>query len=435
MLDSDCDLSAAIHTLRTTPVSLSSLLAKKPEDATPRPHAEAVARLQRLVGALNLPPALLTELQQPARLITFTTGGHTGWRARQALDHPALGAFHLDPALDAEAVRAAALRAHLQCALLGLPHAGAAGGLAAPRATDLTPCVAALRHDQGPELDIFARGPGVNARALARWTRTRNQLLGRLERGATVGQPARLGGSGARDGAVGRGAMLVMDRFARQLGLNPRALRVAVHGFGPVGRSTARFLSQAGYRVIAICERRGGVLAEGGLDVDALAQQLDAARQTNPDATLASISDHTPLSPDGVLAHDAEVLVLASGASVLGPEHVSRVRARYLLEVAGDAIRPEVDAELVERRVAVLPDLMVGAGGLVMDHLCWHRARYAPDRTDEILLNQLAATLDRAWRALWAVAMDEGRSARSAALTLALRRLAAQTTARLQETP
>ncbi len=385
----------------------SRVSGSREDEAPPSLHAQGLARLAAAADRVGAPAGLRAALQQPARLTALwlpgPAGPVAGWWAQQSLDLPTLGGFAQAPGLSADAVRAAALWTHLQAAAVGLSVGGGFGGLAAPPGLV---SAAAVGRAWAPVLgdSVVGAERGTDAAWLGRWR-------GALGPGApVVGLPEALGGSALRAQAVARGGQLVLDRFLRQVGWARPRLRVAVHGDGAVGRAAVAVARAAGLRVVAVCDAEVGAVAEGGLDPARLAGGLGAAG--------------VPTTPAGVLAHDAEVLILASGAGVVDAAAAHQIKARVIVELARFAIAPEADAVLLDRRVAVLPHLVAGAGGLVMDHALW-QGRGAP-ADDEALANALAAQLDRAFRALWAAAVGEGLPARTAALTVALRRLSAQ---------
>ncbi|MCB9523086.1 MAG: hypothetical protein H6702_06860 [Myxococcales bacterium] len=366
-------------------------------------HADALARLEGAAARLGL--AVDPRWAQPARAVALRVTGPTGpvtaWRARQATGRWALGPWTVDPGLDADGVAAGALWTHLQAALLGLPVDGAYGGTAAPV------CAKGLALALAPELQHDVLGPdrGVDAA----W-------LGALAHGLgpdapVVGLPAALGGGALRPGAVARGGLRVLDAFLRQVGWPRDRLRVAIHGFGPVGRAALAQCQGAGLRVVAVCDAQRGAHSAAGLTPEALADGFGTVG--------------APVTPDALLRSEVDVLVLASGARALDAEIAGALRCRAVLELARFGVLSEADPILLQRGVAVLPHLLAGAGGLLLDHALWQGRRAGRAVDDEALANGLTAGMDRAFRQVWAAALGEGLPARTAALAVALRHLAA----------
>ena len=93
-----------------------------------------------------------------------------------------------------------------------------------------------------------------------------------------TGKPVTQGGIRGRKEATGLGIFycvreaLSYDDDARRMGLEPgiQGKKVVVQGFGNVGSFAAKFMHEAGMKVIAIAERDGAIVNEKGIDIDAL---------------------------------------------------------------------------------------------------------------------------------------------------------------------
>src|SRR3989304_10536856 len=94
--------------------------------------------------------------------------------------------------------------------------------------------------------------------------------------------PPRSPSSWARGEAPGRGVAINAEAGAKHKGLALEGLTVAVQGFGNVGQWAARFLSQAGCKVVAVSDTSGGILNGLGLKVDeGTRQKIESGRVTD----------------------------------------------------------------------------------------------------------------------------------------------------------
>lgn len=101
---------------------------------------------------------------------------------------------------------------------------------------------------------------------------------------------------------VAESALAALDRA----GVAHRDARVSVQGVGTMGGATARFLSRAGLRVVAVADVKGTIANPAGLDVEALL----AARDSYGTVDRAALRDtDRELPADAWLAQDADVLV------------------------------------------------------------------------------------------------------------------------------
>src|SRR3989338_6464344 len=94
--------------------------------------------------------------------------------------------------------------------------------------------------------------------------------------GTFTGKPLSYGGSEGRTEATGRGGSYVLLALLKKLNLKPRygnQLTVAVQGFGNVGFYVAKFLNEAGLRVVALSDSKGAIVVKN-IDKDGLNPEL-----------------------------------------------------------------------------------------------------------------------------------------------------------------
>ncbi|MFD8688505.1 Glu/Leu/Phe/Val dehydrogenase dimerization domain-containing protein [Streptomyces sp. NPDC059651] len=135
--------------------------------------------------------------------------------------------------------------------------------------------------------------------------------------------------------------------------------RVALQGLGTMGGATARFLSRAGLRVVAVADVKGTIANPAGLDVEALLRARDAYGTV--DRGMLRETDQE-LPADAWLAQDADVLVPAAVSYAIDPTNQARITARWVVEAANMPVLPEAEALLAARGITVLPDVVVNSG-------------------------------------------------------------------------
>ena len=134
--------------------------------------------------------------------------------------------------------------------------------------------------------------------------------------------------------------------------------RVALQGFGTMGGATARFLSRAGLRIVAVADVEGTVANAGGLDVEALLAARDA--HGTVDRSVLRPDDRR-LPGDAWLSAEAEVLVPAAVSYAVDTVNQARIRARWVVEAANMPVLPEAEELLAARGITVLPDVVVNS--------------------------------------------------------------------------
>src|SRR5439155_23841907 len=116
------------------------------------------------------------------------------------------------------------------------------------------------------------------------------------------GKPPVIGGSLSRIEATGRGALYCIHEAIRKQGRGFAGLRVAVQGFGNVGASLAKLLTEEGARVIAVSDTSGAFFNPQGIDVRAAILHKQEAGQ------LAGLRNAEATGNDELLTLECDVL-------------------------------------------------------------------------------------------------------------------------------
>jgi glutamate dehydrogenase (NAD(P)+) len=233
-----------------------------------------------------------------------------------------------------------------------------------------------------------------------------------------TGKPISLGGSLFRHEATGAGVVMVIERACERLGWNLADQRCVVQGFGNVGGIAAAELADKGATVLAVSDVSGGVLDEGGLDVQAL---LAFAEQHG---SLADWTEGDRLTNDELLELPCDVLVLAAREDQVNADNAPRLQARLIAEGANGPTSLEADAILAERGIPVLPDVLTNAGGVTVSYFEWVQdlGRLFWDRRE--IRSKLADQLGDAFDRVWTLSEQQGLTLRGAALVAGIREVA-----------
>ncbi|MBC7239958.1 MAG: Glu/Leu/Phe/Val dehydrogenase, partial [Chloroflexi bacterium] len=191
----------------------------------------------------------------------------TGYRSQHndALG-PTKGGIRYHPGVFADEVKALSMWMTFKCSLLGLPYGGGKGAIACnPKEMSKGELerlsrgfIRAIAQIVGPEKDIPAPDVYTNPQIMAWMVDEFSQLRGYNNFGLMTGKPLIIGGSVGRSEATGRGCVIVALEAARVLGLPVQGARVVVQGFGNAGSVAARLMHEAGARVIAVNDSKGG---------------------------------------------------------------------------------------------------------------------------------------------------------------------------------
>ena len=354
----------------------------------------------------------------------------TGYRVHHNLARgPAKGGIRFHPAADLNEVRALAMWMTWKCAVMNLPYGGAKGGvqvdarhLSERELENLTRRYASeISILIGPERDVPAPDVGTNAQVMAWIMDTISMHTGHSVPAVVTGKPVAVGGSEGRALATSRG-MLVMalEALARQ-GRSPEGLALAVQGAGNVGMGAARLFHEAGFRLVAITDSRGGVYCQTGLDPAELIVHREAGE------SLSSFSGGDQITNAELLELDVDVLAPSAIEGQITATNAARVKAPLIVEGANGPTTPSADEILTDKGSLVLPDILANAGGVTVSYFEWVQDLQQFFWTEDEINERLQRHMRQAFETVWEMAEGSGISVRSAAYMVAIGRVAEAT--------
>ena len=282
-----------------------------------------------------------------------------GLRAVLVVDNvargPSMGGLRMAPDVSVEECMRLARAMTLKNAAAGLAHGGGKsvlwGDPRMPREGKerlIRALAHALRHQEdyivGPDM-------GTDETCMA-WIKD--------EIGRSVGLPAAIGGIPLDEiGATGWGLSHAADVAARHCGLALDGARVAIQGFGAVGKHAARFFQQKGTRLIAVSDTLGTVHDPAGLDVAQLIEIKKAGR------SVREYPRGEKLDRDAVIDVVCDIWVPAARPDVVREDNVGRLKTKLVLQGANIPFSPGAEQALHDRGVLVVPDFIANAGGVI----------------------------------------------------------------------
>jgi glutamate dehydrogenase (NAD(P)+) len=394
--------------------------------------ADAIGLSDDLRRILRVPKRELT-IHFPVRLDDGSVRLFTGYRVQHNLSRgPAKGGLRYATNVDLGTIKALAMLMTWKCAVVGVPFGGAKGGVRVdPKALSVRElehltrrCATEMALLIGPERGIPAPDFGTTPQVMAWVMDTISMHKGHSVTGVVTGKPVDVGGSEGRIEGAGRGLTHLTTETLKYLEVGDEAPTVAIQGFGQVGRSAARLLRDAGLRVVAVSDSRGGVHNPAGLDLTALERHREFRGQVSGFKKARDI-------PAGDLVElPVSVLVLAAVEDQVTESNASRVQARLVVEAANAAISAQADAILEERGAFVLPDVLAGSGGVVVSYFEWVQDLQAFFWGEEEVNTRLHQVITRAFYEVLHWSINRKVDMRTAAYSLAIRRVADANAAR-----
>jgi glutamate dehydrogenase (NAD(P)+) len=268
---------------------------------------------------------------------------------------PAMGGCRMAPDVTLEECFRLARAMTFKNAAAGLPHGGAKSVIVAdprmaPERKELV--IRAFAHAIRDVRD-YIMGPdmGVNERAMA-WVDD--------EIGRAVGRPREVGGIPLDEiGATGFGVAIAAEVAQEFCDVKLVGARVAIQGFGAVGKHAAKFLAARGAVLVAAADSKGAIENPGGLDVAALAALKDGG------ASVSEFAGGRKLAPDAIVGVDCDILIPAARPDVITMANVDSIRAKLILQGANIPATTDAERRIHERGILSLPDFIVNAGGVI----------------------------------------------------------------------
>lgn len=234
-----------------------------------------------------------------------------------------------------------------------------------------------------------------------------------------TGKPIESGGSVGRDKATGQGVVFLIDRWAQDNAFDLSQATYFVQGFGNVGSWAARLLKPYGAKMMAVEDASGAIYNAEGIDPDALV----AYTATSPRHGIAGFPGATPVDHATFMATEADVFIPAALENQITAETAPLLRTRLVAEGANGPTDPDGDAVLQQNGIALLPDILCNAGGVIVSYFEWLQNKRSEfwdlDEVDSKLLKLMNQAYDRVHKAATWYETDW----RTAAYIVALRRL------------
>ncbi|MCY7420132.1 MAG: Glu/Leu/Phe/Val dehydrogenase [Chitinophagaceae bacterium] len=299
---------------------------------------------------------------------------------------PCKGGIRFSMEVNQDEVMALAALMTYKCAIVNVPFGGAKGGIKIDpkqysvfdleKITRRYTSELVKKNFIGPGTDVPAPDYGTGEREMA-WILDTYVAMhpGEVDAaGCVTGKPVSQGGVRGRKEATGLGVFYgirevcnmpeIMQKLALTTGVADKT--VVVQGLGNVGYHSAKFFREAGAKVVAIAEWEGAIYSKEGLHEEEVFQHRKKT---------GSIL-HFPGAENLVMTNDAlelpcDILIPAALENVINGHNAPRIKAKIIGEAANGPLTPEADIILGNKKVLVVPDMYLNAGGVTVSYFEW----------------------------------------------------------------
>jgi glutamate dehydrogenase (NAD(P)+) len=246
---------------------------------------------------------------------------------------------------------------------------------------------------------------------------TYSQHVGHSVPAVVTGKPPSLGGSIARREATGRGVVSLIPPACSHLDMQVKDAKVAIHGFGNVGRYAAVAADELGMKVVAVSDITGAIHDDNGLDIADVARWVDATGviEGYPNA------DHIP--GDDLFVVDCDILIPAAVQGVVTADNAPDVKAQLVVEGANNPMTLAADDILRSRGVFIVPDILANAGGVTVSYFEWVQDVQAYFWSENEIVGRLREIMTRAFSDVLNISVKENVDMRTAALIKGIQRV------------
>lgn len=229
-----------------------------------------------------------------------------------------------------------------------------------------------------------------------------------------TGKPLIIGGSLGRDSATGRGVAVSIEEAARHLKMDLKKSTCAIQGFGNVGSWAHQFLEEAGVKIVAVSDSRGGTHKKTGLWFN------EVAAYKKKTGSIINLPGGEPVTNEEILELDVDILVPAALEDVITEKNARKIKAKLVAEGANGPTTPEADDILYKNNITVIPDILANSGGVSTSYLEWVQNLQHLYWTAEEVDQRLKAIMTRAFAEVWRTTNEHNVDMRTGAYVYAI---------------
>ena len=400
-------------------------------------YKEVIKQYESVADLIDLDQNIRERLKLPQRSLVVTFPFRrdeydevetvVGYRVQHVLSMgPTKGGIRYAPDVNLGEVTALAILMSWKSAIVGLPYGGAKGGVAidpnpltrAEKQRVTRRYTAELIPIIGVNKDIPAPDLGTDEQTMAWIMDTYSNFVGYATPGIVTGKPASLGGSVTRKESTGRGAVAVGVAAMEKIGKKIQNSKVAIQGFGNVGRYAALAAYEMGAKIIAVSDIDGSIINEKGINIPEL------FKHTAHNLSVKGFPGADQLE-ESVLEVDCDILIPAAVGGVITSSNAQKIKAKVLIEGANSPTTVNADKILRDNGVLIVPDILANAGGITASYFEWVQNTQNYLWKEAELYEKLIDVMLTAFEEIWNISEKQNCDLRTAALIKGIKRVAA----------
>ncbi|OIJ14877.1 glutamate dehydrogenase [Anaerobacillus alkalilacustris] len=371
-------------------------------------------------------PLRMLTVRIPVRMDDDTIKIFTGFRAQHNDSvGPTKGGVRFHPNVTENEVKALSIWMSLKAGIVDLPYGGGKGGIICdPRIMSFRELerlsrgyVRSISQIVGPTKDIPAPDVFTNSQIMA-WMMDEYSRIKEFDSpGFITGKPIVLGGSHGRETATAKGVTICIREAAKKKNIPIENARIVIQGFGNAGSYLAKFMYDAGAKVIGISDAYGALHDPNGLDISYLLDRRDSF------GTVTKLFKETITNKE-LLELDCDILVPAAIENQITKENVNNIKAKIVVEAANGPTTLEATKELNKRDILLVPDVLASAGGVTVSYFEWVQNNQGYYWNEEEVEKKLEKVMSTSFENVYRVSTTRKVDMRLAAYMVGVRKMA-----------
>jgi len=343
---------------------------------------------------------------------------------------PYKGGLRYHQNLDIETTRALAAWMTFKTSLVRIPYGGAKGGVkfnpSKYTKTEIERITRrftfAMGDNIGPEYDIPAPDVNTDEQTMA-WIadtymstkpadeRSKNQHI-------VTGKPVGAGGLEGRDRATGYGVVVSIKEWAGLKNISLSGVEFIVQGFGKVGYWAAHFLQEQGAILVGVQDASATLYDPTGIDVETL--RFYAAGNNN---LIKGYDTELEIEGHQFFSIACDIIIPAAMGNQITGDNAYSIQAKLIAEGANGPISPVGEDILLDKNIAILPDILCNSGGVIASYFEWLQNRNGELWDLDEVLFRIDSMISNAFDRMLKRSIEYNADWRSSAYIEALKRI------------
>ena len=394
----------------------------------------AMNQLDKVVKISELDGDFVASLRQPDRQIIVsipvkmndgTLRYFEGYRVEynNALG-PYKGGIRYHQNTDINEVKALSFWMTLKCAVIGIPMGGGKGGITVdPKTLSKTELenlsrgwVQKFADIIGPHKDVPAPDVNTTSEIMSWMVDEYGKITGDKTGAVITGKPVEKGGSLGRDTATAQGGFYAFEALKASLNIKDKCT-VAIQGFGNAGANAATIWAEAGHRIVAVSDSKGGIYNPDGLDIS------EVAKHKEQTGSVLGLRGGRDITNEELLELDCDLLIPAALENVITRDNANNIKAKVILELANGPTVSEADEILRAKNIPVIPDILANSGGVAVSYFEWQQNLADEHWSKDEVFEKLQAMVKTSAKEIYDCSVNYHTDLRMGAFIMALNKI------------